>query len=809
VTDGNRQLSTDLRRPQPNITSVDIFRDERQEYQNNNHHTTHPLSDYIRIALVHRKLVTSVALTLIALATIFSYLATPLYTAETEIGIGAYSPTVKGTGLEESIAKQSEKQDYLETQIKQITRLTLADKMLADKEIGEEIKTYLNSQTSILGSITGIFSKLFSSGNEKIAEPESGSSYQHPIGMLKSYLGLVAVSPVKRTFLVKISATTSSPELSAKIANTHSLNFIELAKEEKQKTALTNLVFLRSQAEELASKVAVIEQDIAKYAEENAIVALTQDENIVLRKMSELNNLLTESTGKRIKSESSYNEAKEGGNISSSSNDSRGLEDLKLRLRDKEGEYANMGQKFKAAYPAMVQLKAEIDSLKNSLQSQEKLMLRTAEAQYKSDLASEEELKRELEMQKSKAFDLSRRSVKYNSMKREFDSLRDLHQSVLRQLKEAQISAESEVNNITLSDKAAIPQAFSSPKRTRNIMLAMLLGPILGFLLAILLEVLNNTIETPDQIQKILQLPSLGVIPSFDSEGSTTQPEALTALTNQSLRALEQDSNSSDEPSSANSTIDQTPALASQIENSLITVTAPFSATSEAFRAVRTSILLSSADNPPRLVLITSSRKGEGKTTLSCNLALTIAGTVKSLVIIDSDLRRSSVHKHFGIANDAPGLVEYLTGMNQLEEVIHKTAHPKVFVVPAGIKPPNPAELLGSKKMADLLQDLKEKFEFVLIDSPPVLPVTDAVLLSRVVDGVIMVVRGQKTEQNIARDAKNKITQVGGKILGVILNGVDVKRGQHYYYYKDSYTEYYGEEDDTKKKGGLKFWGRA
>jgi succinoglycan biosynthesis transport protein ExoP len=805
VTDGNRQLSTDLRRPQPNITSVDIFRDEKQEYQQNTE--AHPISDYIRLFVIHHRLIASVALVVVFLTIVHNYLATPLFTAESEISIGAYSPTVTGTSFEESIAKQTEKKDYLETQIKLIERLTLADKMLSDKEIGTQIISYLNSRTSILGSITGAFSSIFrSSSSSTESESESTSSYQHSVGLLRSYLGLISINPVKKTFLVKVSATTSDPELSAKIANLHSQNFIELAKEEKQKTALSNLVFLRSQAEELASKVAVIEQDIAKYAEENAIVALNQDENIVLRKMSELNQLLTEATAKRIKAESEFNEAKDGGNISSSSNDSRGLEDIKLRIREREGEYANLGQKFKPAYPAMIQLKAEIDSLKVNLKSQEKLMLRNTEAQYKADIASEEELKRELELQKSKAFDLSRRSVKYNSMKREFDSVKDLHQSVLRQLKEAQIGAESEVNNITMSDKAAIPQAHSSPNRPRNISLSLFLGPILGFLIALLLEVLNNTMETADQVQKVLQLPSLGVIPSFSSEGSTYQPAALTALTERSKLALE-NKDLEENTEEHNQDLSPTP-LGKHVEHSLVTVSAPFSATSEAFRAVRTSILLSSADNPPRVVLVTSSRKGEGKTTLSSNLALTIAGTVKSLVLIDSDLRRSAVHKHFGIANDAPGLVEYLTGMCTLDEVIHKTSHAKLFVIPAGIKPPNPAELLGSKKMADLLDILREKFEFVLIDSPPILPVTDAVLLSRVVDGVIMVVRGQKTEQNIARDAKNKIAQVGGKILGVILNGVDVKRGHHYYYYRDSYSDYYAEDTEDKKKGGLKFWGR-
>ena len=788
----NKELSTKV----SNVSYDAISINSNDNYSNHQMEESHPFKEYFRIALVHRRLIGATSLILFVLTLIYSYTTTPLYTAEADISISAYAPTVQGTKLEDSIAKQTEKLDYLETQIKMISRLTLADKMLSDPDVGPKIKAYLTRQKGL----SGIISAIFGSGKQKISNPDDSDNqgtYKHPIGLLKSYVNMVVVTPIKKTFLVKISVTTSNPELSAEIANTHAKNFIELAKEDKQRTALNNLLFLRGQAEDLATKVASTEQELAQYAEDNAIVAMDQDEDIVVKKMSELNQMLTAATSKRITSESIYNEAKSGGAAAQASEVvNRGLEDLRLRLREAEAEYADLGQKFKPEYPAMQQLKAKIDSIKNNINQQGKLILKTAESQYKSDLAAEEELRRELEIQKSRAFDLSKRSVKYNSIKREFDSVKDLHQSVLRQLKEAQVTAESQINNITLADKAAIPQTFSSPNRLRNILISIILGPVIGFLISLTKEILNNTIETAEEVQKVLRLPSLGVIPAFNAEGLSTQPEALRALAEKTYEktSLLESNIEIENSETSNSVI---PLNKIEDNHPLVTVNAPFSATSEAFRAVRTSILLSSADHPPRVVLITSSRKGEGKTTLSSNLALTISGTVKSAIIIDCDLRRSSVHKMFNIDKDSPGLVEYLTGQAPLSDVIYKSASDKLFVLPAGIKPPNPAELLGSHKMQELIGTLRSTYEFVLIDSPPVLPVTDAVILSKMVDGVIMVVRGQKTENSVAKETRNRILQVGGKILGVILNGVDVKKGQHYYYYRDSYSEYY---DDTPRE---------
>ncbi|HMO18471.1 MAG TPA: polysaccharide biosynthesis tyrosine autokinase [Oligoflexia bacterium] len=769
----------------------------------------HPLHKYFRILLSKRKMILGCTILVVTLSTIYSLLATPLYLAETELSIGTYSPTIHGTSLEESLAKQTEKQDYLETQIKLLTRLTLADKVLSDPVIGTQIKDYLKERKGIMSFLSGILESILpQTENDNQAGESAGTNYKHSIAQLNSYLSLVKIEAVKRTFLVKVKAVTAKPKLSADIANAHSRHFIDLAKNEKQNSALSSLFFLRQQAEELAGKVSIVEQQLAQYSEENAIVSLNQGDNIVNKKLSELNQLLTEATGKRIKSEAAFNEANSGGALTSTGADGKGLEDLRLRLRDAEASYAKLGEKFKPGYPRMIQLRAEIESLRNNINQQTKIIVSSAEAQYKADLAAEEELSRELELQKSQTFDLSRKMVKFNTMKREFESLKDLHQSVLRQLKEAQISSESETNNIRITDSAATPTSHSSPKRLLNFLIALFLGPLLGFGLALALDSMDRTLETSDELKRTLQIPSLGVIPSFDSEGTIRDPASMQSSYLRELPDIVRKSNNSTERigESSDSSL---PATRSDTGlSSLVTIDAPFSVTSEAYRAVRTSLLLSSADTPPRVVLVTSSRKGEGKTTTSSNLAVTIAGSVKSALVIDCDLRRSSLNKHFEVPDKAPGLVELLTDQCSISEAIFPTKHENLSIMPAGIKPPNPAELLGSRKLIDLIETLKERFEFILIDSPPVLPVTDAVILSRIVDGVILVVRGHQTDQGVAKEARNRITQVGGKILGAILNGVDIARGQHYYYYRDAYSEYYAEDTDSpRKKGNMKFWG--
>jgi capsular exopolysaccharide synthesis family protein len=330
--------------------------------------------------------------------------------------------------------------------------------------------------------------------------------------------------------------------------------------------------------------------------------------------------------------------------------------------------------------------------------------------------------------------------------------------------------------------------------------LALIAGPLLGAGLAFAAEALDNTVKTPEQAQRTLGVPTLGVVPMFSLDydpfglgkaGKTARETAAPTA------ALAWDADSQGERSGEPPVV-RDASLATK-DHELVMVSAPKSMASEAFRTVRTAILLSSADNPPKVILVTSGQKSEGKTTLITNLSVTIANSGSSVLLIDADLRRPAVHKHFGLDLTAPGLVDHLTGQAELEKVIHKTGIENLSVITAGPIPPNPSELLGSKKMTSLLDLLSKRFDYVFVDAPPILPVTDAVVLSRSVDGVVLVVRGQETQTHVAREAVAKLRQVGAKVLGTVLNDVDLRSGD-YYYYRRGYYSYYREEDGNQRR---------
>lgn len=749
------------------------------------------LASYFQLLVKYRWLVGLVSAVIILLSLIYCILATPRYTGVASIKIGTYAPLLPQASVEDSLRQQTQETDYLNTQVNILSGLTLANRVLSESEISKELIEYLerdNFHLSIIEPFINLFHSKAKEENENTDE-----HYNYPVKLLQKYKALVEIAPVRRTSLVEISVTTENPEFSAKIANAHVTAFIELARSQRQRDTLDNQAFLKEQADELAGKVAQLEQNMSAYAEENAIVSLNENENIVTNRMGELNELLTQATARRIESESRFKEAEAGNANDSTAYDDETIQRLRVDLKAAEGEYALLGEKFKPEYPKMQQLQARINSLKGSLTKQRDEAIRGLKVKYESDKKIEDELNQQLEIQKSKAFELSRKQVHYNIMKREYSSLRDLHQAVLIQLKEAQVSAQSTGSNISIADYAAVPQKASFPKRLNIMLLAMFFGPLFGVGLALGIEALDNTIRTPEQAEKIFAAPTLGVVPMFSlgyengrlRKGSYFDPSA-NLLGDQSLSATQK-------TGTKDLTVVNSGEKSENANQSLVTISSPWSLASEAFRAIRTSILLSSADNPPKVIMVTSAQKAEGKTTLISNLAITLAQSSYRTLLIDADLRRPSVYKSFNMDKSSNGLVEYLTGIKDLGEVVCSTSVEKLFVMTSGAIPPNPSELLGSAKMDALLEKLAQEYDYILVDAPPVLPVTDAVSLSPFVDGVVVVVRGHETTSQVVTRAMAKLRQVKSRILGIVLNDVDLRRGDYYYYRREHYG-YYAED---------------
>ena len=275
-----------------------------------------------------------------------------------------------------------------------------------------------------------------------------------------------------------------------------------------------------------------------------------------------------------------------------------------------------------------------------------------------------------------------------------------------------------------------------------------------------------NTIKTPEELSNLLRLPTLGVVPSF---------------------LLDQD------PALSQKAPEDTTALAA-FQGEVVFLKSPKSLASEAYRTIRTGILLSQAGEPPRTILITSAQSSEGKTTTTLNLAACLASSGGKVVIVDCDLRRPSIMKTLTGTSESQGLVEILTGHMSWQSASRTDLLKRVTIIPSGRIPPNPAELLGSQEMSNLLDTLAAEFDYVLVDCPPILPVTDGVILSRVVDGVVLVVKGGVTPRKVVSDARHRLGAVGARILGVVLNDVDITGGD-YYYYNRYYYSYYREEE--------------
>jgi capsular exopolysaccharide synthesis family protein len=363
-------------------------------------------------------------------------------------------------------------------------------------------------------------------------------------------------------------------------------------------------------------------------------------------------------------------------------------------------------------------------------------------------------LRAALEEQKVEDNKLNESAIEYSLLKRDFETNRTLYEGLLQKLKEAGVTAGLRSNNIREVDIARTPAAPSEPNIPRNLGFGFVLGLTSGIGLAFLLEGIDNTVRTPEQAQAISQLPSLGMIPlgpKSTAEANSKQGLSVAA----SKEAIE-----------------------------LITQSRPLSQMAESYRALRTSLLLTSVGAPPKTILITSALPREGKSTTSINTAIVLAQKGTRVLLIDADLRRPSIHKTLSMGPRI-GLSNVLTGGATLQQAtVRSSLLPNLYILPAGTPPPNPSELLASAPMFDLLAEVREQYDHIVLDTPPTLSVTDAVVLSTRADAVVLVIRSAQTTKPALRRARDILAQVGARVSGVLLNAVNLDSPDYYYYYE-------------------------
>jgi polysaccharide biosynthesis transport protein len=537
----------------------------------------------------------------------------------------------------------------------------------------------------------------------------------------------------------------------------------------------------------LKDRVEKSEMALNEYRRDKGILSLDEKENIVVDRLSDLNRRLTEAEANRIDLEAQVRLVhKRDYHSLPAVLDNALIQTLKGQLTPREAEYTQLSSRFKPDYPKLVELKAEIEEARQRITSEVAKVVAGIESAFLAAEGKERSLREKMEEQKAATLGMKDASVNYAILAREVDTNRQLYDSVLQRMKEMGVAAELRSSNVQVVDKGEIPQSPSRPKKGMTLLVSLFLGLLGGIGSAFFLEYLDNTIKTPEEVQRHLGLPSLGVVPEFAS---------IIHATGVDTKSLE---GSTSENPEGTDTKAVSRALATSSRMELVLSHHPLSLIAEAYRTLRTALFLSRAGEAPRTMLFTSATEGEGKTLTTINTAVIFAQMGLRVVVIDADLRRPRCHKVLGIRNWV-GLTEVLTGHKEAQEVIKPTVTENLFLMPSGAIPPNPAELVGSRKMQELIATLLQQYDCIIIDTPPVMPVSDGLLIARLVDGVVLVVNGQKTPRHLVKEARSRLLYARAKILGVVLNRVDMVKGDYAYYY-GHYSSYYRHNGDGRNE---------
>jgi polysaccharide biosynthesis transport protein len=589
----------------------------------------------------------------------------------------------------------------------------------------------------------------------------------------------VAIKPNSR--IIEVHYRSADSQMAANVVNTLMQTYVENNLKARFESTMQASDWLQKQLVDMQMKVETSQEKLVRYQKEHEILGIDEKQNITTAKLDELNKELTAAESERMDKEAFYRLVESGDpdavassaagidTVSGTQSPSQLLENLRAKQADIKLQAADLNTQFGPSYPKLAQLNSELREIDSQIQAEMKKVVGKVRGQYMTALQRENMLRDALERQKQEANKLNESAIEYNLLKRDADTYRTLYEGLLQKLKEAGVSAGLKSNNFRIVDSARPPSYPIEPNIPRNLGFAVLLGLATGVGLAFLLEGLDNTIRTTEQAQMVSGLAPLGMIPLGSKsarEGSNSKRLVIAS----SKEAVE-----------------------------LVTQVRPQSQMAESYRALRTSLLLSNLGSPPKVIMITSALPQEGKTTTSINTAVVLAQKGTRVLLIDADLRRPSIHKTLGMGPRS-GLSNVLTGSTKLEQAITRTPIlPNLYVLPAGTPPPNPAELLASMNMRDVLNELRDQYDHIVVDTPPSLSVTDAVVLSQRADAVVLIIRSGQTSKQALRRARDVLARVNAKVVGVLLNAVDLSSPDYYYYYEyqDKYSRYYQENETS------------
>jgi polysaccharide biosynthesis transport protein len=718
------------------------------------------LRRYIQIVLKHRWLIAAVVFTVVAVVALQVFTTTSLYRSTVKIQIDPESGNVLPY---QDVSEYSDRflytDMYLQTQFEVLQSRALARRVIDRLDLEDDPVFNAPVRKGLLTEASSWVQKeakrLFSA-----AKPPRASAPGEEAGessadrrLTNRLISGIEVAPVRGSRVVLLSWSSPSPQFSTRVVNALAEEFIELNLATKFESSTKAIDFLQTQMQDLKGKVEQSEEELLRYARSKNILNMDERENIILQKLVDVNQQMTQVEAGLIANTAQFeairNATVENFPQSLKTDSILRLEDRLFTLRQ---QLASLSSRFGSQWPEVVQTERQIVEVEQQIHREKTDALGRARQDYQIAIRHRQMLAESLERQKSLADQLSADSIQYNILRREVDTNRQLYDGLLQRLKEVGVTAGLRSSNIHIVDRGDIPEAPYSPKTANAMALAFAVGLGLALGMAFMVEYFDNTLKTPNEVEEFLRLPSLGVIPKMGKKVSQAPSLLLPAVTGEAKSGA----------------------------------VVPFGQGKfrywEAYRSLRTSILLSHSGRPPQKILVTSSVPGEGKTTTVINTAIVLAQTGARTLIMDLDMRRSTLSGIFGM-NGNQGLSAFLSGNSDLSGSLRQTSVPNLYILPAGIRPPNPAELIGSERMEHALRLLSEYFKYIVIDSPPVLSVSDSLVISTLVDGVVLVVRGGETPKDAVKKANAHLVAVGAPILGAMINNVDLDSPEYVYYH--------------------------
>ena len=718
--------------------------------------------DRLNAVFKHRRLAGTASLLVVTAMMVQTYSAIPVYEAWARVQIQDERTTQVGTLNANDPAFWQESGPYYQTQYSILQSRGLARRVVRKLDLANsplfngsapKPRDPLSLARQARAATSGWVRSLVAKPEPAPAVAPAPDESSQEAGLIGAFLGGLAIRPEPNSRLVKVVYSHSDPRFAALAANTLADEYAQQNIDMRLQNTEKTLQWLSEELKRQEQQLAQSETALTEYREKNNALSLEDRQNIVVSRLNQLNDKVTTSRNDRLSKEAIYHQLR-GADPSSDGVDNfpvvgtnSGVVEAKNALTTLIAQKAAFAGRYGPEHPRMVEIGDQIENAKRRLVAERTKVLESIKNDYAAAVAQERSFSAQLEDQKSASMDLDRKGGDYKLLQRKADSDRQVYQSLLSQQKELAVVANSRANNVQVLDRADVPTLPISPNPRRDWITAILAGLAVAFGLAFGIEYLDDTVKTPEDITRRLKLALLGLVPAVRGE--------------------------------------RVPVLTETVPHDF----------GEAFRSLRTSLVFTSGAQSTRIIAVTSSQPLEGKTTTACNLAMALAFGGSRVLLIDADMRRPGLHKTIGLEN-ATGLSHLLVGQARVRDAVQRTSEPNLVVITAGRTPPNPSELLASERMNNFLANLATgPFDWVIIDTPPVLAVTDAVILATKVSGVVFVVGSEMTRRVHAERALETLQTGRPRSIGVVLNRVDFDRNKYYYsrYYGYQYKSYYGQ----------------